>query len=268
MKTIGGKNGNKQYVLQSILGQGSFGRVYSSPPYAIKEMTLNVQPYLKAALRNEARILKELNHPNIVRLFDVLEEGSTLYMVMEFCEMDLSQYLKKYRIDERTAIIIFKQIMSGFRKLVEKGVIHRDLKPANILVNSKNEFKIADFGLAKHVEEYDSCLLQTIAGTPLYMAPQLLKKIAYTTKCDIWSSGVIFYELLTGKLPWTANNERELYLNIINKPLQMPSTLSEWSREIIGKMLVVAENDRIGWEELFSFLSKDLQLRDKSSKGR
>lgn len=116
-----------------------------------------------------------------------------MYLVMEFCEMDLSKYIKKYKVDEKAAILIFKQLLSGFKKLVENEVIHRDLKPANILVNTKGEFKLADFGLAKFVDHYDSKLLETIAGTPLYMAPQLLKKTNYTTKCDVWSLGVLFY---------------------------------------------------------------------------
>ena len=70
------------------------------------------------------------------------------------------------------------------------------------------------------------------------MAPQILKKSAYTTKCDIWSAGIIFYELLVGKLPWTANNEHELYYNIYNKALQIPSYLSDWSKNLITRMLV------------------------------
>lgn len=83
------------------------------------------------------------------------------------------------------------------------------------------------------------------------MAPQILKKTAYTTKCDIWSAGIIFYELLVGKLPWTASNEHELLYNIINKPLHIPNSLSEWSRHLLARMIVANENERIGWEELF-----------------
>jgi len=94
----------------------------------------------------------------------------------------------------------------GFSQLIDKGIIHRDLKPANILVNSKGEFKLADFGFAKYVDHFDSKLLHSIVGTPLYMAPQILKKSKYTTKCDIWSIGFIYYELVTSKPPWTGNS--------------------------------------------------------------
>ena len=83
---------------------------------------------------------------------DIVEEGSSLFMVMEFCEEDLSQYLRKNRLEESKAIEVIKQVAAGLSCLVEKGVIHRDLKPANILVNSRGEFKLADFGLARYVQ--------------------------------------------------------------------------------------------------------------------
>ena len=85
---------------------------------------------------------------------------------------------------------------------------------------------MADFGLARYVEGFESSLLKTVAGTPLYMAPQILKKTKYTTKCDIWSAGVIFYEMVVGQLPWFAPTEQELYTNITTKPLYIPSHLS------------------------------------------
>jgi serine/threonine-protein kinase ULK/ATG1 len=128
--------------------------------------------------------------------------------------MDLSKYMKSAKLDEKKAKNILKQIISGiyflissgFSQLIDKGIIHRDLKPANILVNSKGEFKLADFGFAKYVDHFDSKLLHSIVGTPLYMAPQILKKTKYTTKCDIWSIGFIYYELVSSRLPWNGNS--------------------------------------------------------------
>jgi len=152
MRSIGGKNGKKQYQLQAVLGQGSFGKVYHSPPYAIKELTIPFNRQALNSIRNETSILRQLDHPNIVKLYDIIEEKNSLFMIMEYCEMDLSLYLKKYKLDEGKAIEIIKQVLSGLNYLVGKGVIHRDIKPANILVNSRNEFKLADFGLARHVE--------------------------------------------------------------------------------------------------------------------
>lgn len=99
-----------------------------------------------------------------------------MYLVLEYCEQDLSKFLKKNKCNEKMALTIFKQLLLGFRELVNQGIIHRDLKPANILVNSKGEFKLADFGFAKFVDHYDSKLLYSIVGTPLYMSPQILNK--------------------------------------------------------------------------------------------
>lgn len=112
--------------------------MYYSPPYAIKEITINFQQYALTAIRNETSILRQLDHPNIVKLFDIIEEGNSLFMVMEYCELDLSQYLRKYKLDEQRATDIVKQVIAGLKYIVDKGVIHRDLKPANILVNSRN----------------------------------------------------------------------------------------------------------------------------------
>ena len=98
MKVIG-KKGPKQYELKEILGQGSFGKVYYSAPYAVKEMTLNLNSYMKSALNNEIKILQSLKHPNIVELYDVVYENNYVYLVMEYCESDLAKYIKKCKID-------------------------------------------------------------------------------------------------------------------------------------------------------------------------
>jgi serine/threonine-protein kinase ULK2 len=101
---------------------------------------------------------------------------------------------------------IMIQIVNGFKELIKIGVIHRDLKPANIL-NHEGIVKIADFGFAKYVDNYTSQLLRSCVGSPLYMAPQVLGRKSYSTKCDIWSIGVIFYEMLFHDVPWKGRDE-------------------------------------------------------------
>ena len=85
MKSIGGKNGKRVYTLHNVLGQGSFGKVYHSPPYAIKELTINLHRQALTAIRNETSILRKLDHPHIVKLYDVIEENNSLFMIMEYC---------------------------------------------------------------------------------------------------------------------------------------------------------------------------------------
>jgi len=94
-------------------------------------------PFVTNALKNEINILNKINHQNVVKLIDFFYEGQCVYLVMEYCEQDLSKFLKKNKCDEKLAVHIFKQLIFGFRELVNLGIIHRDLKPANILVNSK-----------------------------------------------------------------------------------------------------------------------------------
>ena len=104
--------------------------------------------------------------------------------------------------------------------MVKFGIIHRDLKPANILVN-KDNFKICDFGFAKLFGQAGK-MARTFVGTPIYMSPQVLNQKQYTSKTDVWSLGVMYYELLFGKLPFTGFSEQDLYRNIMNKGIIIP----------------------------------------------
>ena len=125
---------------------------------------------------------------------------------MEYCkDGDLKKYLKsKKKLSDEEAYDILRQIIKGYQELAKNNTIHRDLKPANILIN-QGLFKICDFGFSK-VSKDPTTALKTCVGSPIYMAPQILEKRDYSAKCDIWSLGVIYYELLHGSVPWTARN--------------------------------------------------------------
>jgi serine/threonine-protein kinase ULK/ATG1 len=114
--------------------------------------------------------------------------------------------IKRKRFKEDEAFDVIRQIICGFAQLVHERIVHRDLKPANILIHD-GVFKIADFGFAKYVDNFGSQMLKSCVGSPIYMAPQLLERTPYTTKCDIWSIGIIFYEMLFGSPPWKARDE-------------------------------------------------------------
>ena len=100
----------------------------------------------------------------------------------------------------------------------------------------------------------------TTAGSPIYMDPLILQEQKYTTKCDIWSMGIIFYELLTKTYPWHAPNQKALAFEIHTKPLRIPTHLSPWSKTLLSRMLVIDEKQRIGWDELFEYLGLNGQI--------
>ena len=178
---------------------------------AIKKVdfkTIEKDAYLEKAIHDEIRILNKFKHENIVQLHEVLNSKRSLYIIMEFCkEGDLKKLLKtRKRIPDEEAYQIMKQIVRGYQELAKNNTTHRDLKPANILI-SQGCFKICDFGFPKVIKDPNTAL-KTCVGSPIYMAPQILEKKDYSAKCDIWSLGVIYYEVLHGNVPWVAKNEK------------------------------------------------------------
>jgi serine/threonine protein kinase len=194
--------------------------------------------------------MKKVSHQNIVHLYDVFQTNNNMYIITEICDYDLYHYLKeKRRLNEEEAVDFLKQIMRGIKYLNNSNIIHRDLKPANILLKG-SECKISDFGFAKSMDS-ENTFLKSIVGTPLYMSPQLLQKQKYTNKSDLWSVGLIFYEMLHGKTPWTAANELQLINAIYSQKIGYNKHISELSIDFISKCLAINEDDRINWEEAF-----------------
>lgn len=165
--------------------------------------------------------MKKVVGANIVNLIDVYWTANNVYIITEYCDGgDLRDYMKRLgrEMPEHQAIEVLRQIICGFKVLVDSNLIHRDLKPENILLKG-SDFKIADFGFARSVESSDNTLLNSMVGTPLYMSPQILKSQPYTVKSDIWSIGLIFYEMVYAKLPYPARSQYELIQKITNSPL-------------------------------------------------
>lgn len=253
------------YSTTEKLGQGAFGSVYighdvdnKQKLYAIKVIPVAIiktDPSLQESLMNEMQVMKLLNHPNITHCYDVLSSSNNHYFILEYCSGGtLSSYLKKRgKIPEAEALTILIQILKGYHEMLKLGIIHRDLKPDNILVH-EGVFKLADFGFAKCVENFSKDLLKSLVGTPLYMAPQILQQQEYSTKSDLWSIALIYYEMLFQKTPWDAKTQYELVNKILKQPVSFPPDvkISEESKSFILGALKVEEQARFSWDEVFA----------------
>jgi len=200
-----------------------------------------------------------------VELFDVKRTQNNLYIITEYCnDADLEKRIKEKKIfTEIEACSILKQIADAFitvensrimNEQKQVSIMHRDIKPANILFHN-GRVKVADFGFAKVVEDVDKNTKRAhtpYMGTPLYMAPEILNDEIYSSKCDIWSTGMVFYQMLFGKLPWTGFSIPNLYTKIKKMPLDIPLTASENIKNLLTQMLKINEDERISWRELYN----------------
>jgi len=255
----------KDYVFhaESVIGKGKMSTVYkavnikTTEIVAIKKISQKSlsSEYLVTSLLNEINIHDKVRHPNIVGLKEVIRSINNIYLVLEYCnEGTLRDYLKKKgKVNEKEAKQILVQIIQGMDVLLQNNIIHRDIKPENILCNNDNgtlTFKICDFGFSKKLAEKDQ-LLQSAIGSPQYMDLQRLSSEGYSSKSDVFSLGIITYEMVYGKAPWLADNWYELKSNLINKPLELPEGVVSRDMEIfLKRTLAIWENERASWEEL------------------
>ena len=244
-KTIG-----DYYYSTEPIGSGSFSVIYKGwriidkYPVAVKYITRNIN--IKY-LYSEINVMKSINHINIVKLYDVIKDKTKTYLILEYCNNgNLSKYIKSNN-HLHTKEYIY-QIISGLEYLYKSNILHRDIKPQNILINN-NIIKICDFGFAKNIENNE--LINTICGSPLYMAPEILKNGHYSPKSDIWSLGVIIYELLFKKHPYPSNSNTELIYNLKNNENIYIDDIDELSNLLI-KMLKKDVYLRITWKNLFN----------------
>jgi tRNA A-37 threonylcarbamoyl transferase component Bud32 len=198
-----------------LLGRGGMGAVYKARhkeldrPVALKILPPEVysDPTFAERFEREARTLARLDHPNVVRVYDAGRSGGRYYLVMELVDgVDLRQMIRAGRVEPREALAIVGQVCDALQYAHDQGVVHRDVKPENILVDRQGRVKIADFGLAKLLGREPGAYTLTRSdqamGTLHYMAPEQVEHpLAVDHRADIYSLGVVFYELLTGELP-------------------------------------------------------------------
>ena len=279
-------------TLLKCLGKGSFGEVYltskqgSKEKYATKKIDKKYtsNPKAKKYLDNEINILKEIDHPNIIKLIEVHETTQHYYLVMELCNGGglsdcLEDYKNKYKkgFPEETVQYLMKQIVSAINYLHKRNILHRDIKLDNILVNFDNEedkknknmlkakVKIIDFGFARHLEP--ASLAFSTLGSPINMDPGILRKLnkmehsknyGYDQKADIWSLGTICYEMLIGKSAFDAGSMRELINKVERGNYFLPKSLSKEAVSFLNGMLQYDFKKRLSADQLYhhNFLTK------------
>ena len=278
------------YIIINKLGKGSFGSVYrvkhkiTGNIRAMKiiknSSIINNNEKVKKKYLKEIQVLKELEHPNIIKIIEYYIDNKNHYIITELLNGgELYDSIVKFdKFNEQKAAYIMKQILSALNYLHSKGIVHRDIKPENILVqkidakseSEKNDLeslniKIIDFGASNFFKENQKLTVKV--GSPYYIAPEVLNK-SYDEKCDIWSSGVVLYVMLTGKFPFIGGTSQKLFENIKTGKYRNTGkeyeAISDEGKKLIDQMLTLDPKKRISASEclnspFFSNSNKNLK---------
>ncbi|XP_025905549.1 MAP/microtubule affinity-regulating kinase 4-like [Nothoprocta perdicaria] len=246
------------YRLLRTIGKGNFAKVklarhiLTGREVAIKIIDkTQLNPTSLQKLFREVRIMKGLNHPNIVKLFEVIETEKTLYLVMEYASAgEVFDYLVSHgRMKEKEARAKFRQIVSAVHYCHQKNIVHRDLKAENLLLDADANIKIADFGFSN--EFTLGSKLDTFCGSPPYAAPELFQGKKYDgPEVDIWSLGVILYTLVSGSLPFDGHNLKELRERVLRGKYRVPFYMSTDCENILRRFLVLNPAKRCTLEQI------------------
>eukprot|EP00063_Salmo_salar_P085433 XP_014060268.1 PREDICTED: MAP/microtubule affinity-regulating kinase 3-like isoform X4 [Salmo salar] len=246
------------YRLLKTIGKGNFAKVklarhiLTGREVAIKIIDkTQLNPTSLQKLFREVRIMKILNHPNIVKLFEVIETEKTLYLVMEYASGgEVFDYLVAHgRMKEKEARAKFRQIVSAVQYCHQKNIVHRDLKAENLLLDADMNIKIADFGFSNEFTMGNK--LDTFCGSPPYAAPELFQGKKYDgPEVDVWSLGVILYTLVSGSLPFDGQNLKELRERVLRGKYRIPFYMSTDCENLLKRFLVLNPSKRGTLEQI------------------
>ncbi|XP_029585869.1 MAP/microtubule affinity-regulating kinase 3 isoform X6 [Salmo trutta] len=246
------------YRLLKTIGKGNFAKVklarhiLTGREVAIKIIDkTQLNPNSLQKLFREVRIMKLLNHPNIVKLFEVIETERTLYLVMEYASGgEVFDYLVAHgRMKEKEARAKFRQIVSAVQYCHQKHIVHRDLKAENLLLDADMNIKIADFGFSNEFTMGNK--LDTFCGSPPYAAPELFQGKKYDgPEVDVWSLGVILYTLVSGSLPFDGQNLKELRERVLRGKYRIPFYMSTDCENLLKRFLVLNPAKRGTFEQI------------------
>ena len=296
MKQVG-----EYQITHTNIAKGAFAsihkgkHIYSDYIVAIKEIKLNGEP-IKNYIKREIEIHRSLDHPNIVRVLDVIYDTTTsqpsqhpqhtqhpqhpqhpqpsrpshntsIYIIMEYCTYgDLQKFQNKKPFSHKHIQYYMLQLRDALQYLRTKNIVHRDLKPQNILLTSSLNIKITDFGLARYINletkselhtppEYED-LFSTYCGSPIYMSPELLNHQHYNSKSDLWSLGIILYELITGVPPFIAKNLKHLVHRVNTEKINLDkidrTLISDDCFNLLRNLLNHDKAKRVDWDDFFS----------------
>ena len=249
-----------EYQIEGTIGEGNYGKVkygthlITKQPVAIKFINKNrlIRGGDTDRIKNEMKIISGLNHPNILKSYEIFEDDLFYYIVMERPEKgDLFNYIcSKGRLTLDEATFIYYQIVNAVSYLQKKKIAHRDLKPENILLTEDLIVKIGDFGLSKYYKSSNS-RLSTICGSPCYSAPEMLRGNKYKPgPIDVWGIGVILYCMICGALPFEDEKEDILIRKVVQCNYNCPYYINSNVRSLFKRILCSNPNDRITMEEL------------------
>ena len=246
------------------LGAGSFGHVYlvthkgTKAQYAIKAIDKRnkTNQEEKPYFRREIEVMYKIHHPNVVKLYGHFEDNNYCYFIMEYISKGnvygLIPQDKKKRINNQIVASLMKDVISAVYYLhnMKPIIIHRDIKPENVLLADGLVAKLTDFGWSNYMQEDQK--RTTVCGTPIYLAPEIIKEQGHDEKVDIWCIGVLLFELITGNVPFQGNDIDTLKDNILHLKISWPKEINVDAKSLIKKILKSDPAARISLEEMLA----------------
>jgi len=234
----------EDFEFERRLGDGAFGQVWrakhkvTGQQYAVKQVSKEKVMKMLPQFKREVRIMYEMSHQHIIKLYNHFEDDQNFYLIMELADSNLySQLNREKQFLERVAAQYFREAVLAVEYLHSHAppIIHRDIKPENILIDRVGRIKLTDFGWSNYSNEAN--LRQTLCGTMEYLPPEMVAQTGHDTSADIWCLGVLLFEMLAGYTPFKSNDNTKLLANITKAKPRFPLSFPQQAKELVTKML-------------------------------